>query len=345
MKAEDAEPAVPSDGALSNHELALAKLVRTGAAHTEVEAFIQSHPSIDLNAQCDSGATVVHWAALLGQLDTLKCILRRGTAGFDVRAATTLMYPLHWACTSGKLRVAQWLIEDGGADINAQDVKGTTPLMIAAQYHHTSLVEYLMTAGADAAILDNDADSALHWAAYKDAAMSIKPLLYRPPPAQRVSPTAMDAFGSTPLHLAASQGSCKALALLLTHGDGPAAVALSDKKGRTPLQVAAERGQHATRRLLEAHAAGKRVDPDDFSLTMPPMDLWWRDALDQGASALQQISERLGLATATAEARPSDDAAVGRTPPPAREMTEIKPSDKPAVLEMKPVVEDGGELI
>lgn len=342
----------------------LCALIRDGATRAAIETHLTNNPDVDILSRVED-ATVSHWASLLGQLETLKCFAELGSAGtFVIAAESTGMQPMHWACTSGQLRVAQWLVEECGVDINAKDIKGTTPLMIAVQYHHTSLVEYLLGAGADASLLDNDGDSALHWAAYKDSAMSVKPLMYRPPPAQRVAPNMQDAYGSTPLHLAAAQGSCKALALLLHHGDGPGALGMADRKGRTPMQVASERGQHATRRMLEAQAAGKLVDPDDFALSLPPVDLWWRDALERASSTVALLSERIGLSARGTG--PGGDGAAGAAPAAAhpaaeegQEMTEMSSSSKDkeeesraqqgkkkmAVLEMKPVVEDGGELI
>ncbi len=103
------------------------------------------------------------------------------------------MYPLHWACTEGHLRVIIWVCVVGslvcllsttkipyslnsvtllfflqflehGADIDATDKQGCTPLVIAAQYGSAECVIMLVKRGANTEILDMNGDSALHWA-------------------------------------------------------------------------------------------------------------------------------------------------------------------------------------
>ena len=317
-----AAPASTPEQALAT----LFSLVRGGARRPEVEAHLVSHPSIDCGTQQLEGTTISHWAALLGQLENLQ-LFAEHKVSFDVPAANSGMLVLHWAATSGQVRVAQWLIEEQKLDINAVDVKGATPLMIATQYHHLALVEYLVGAGADASLCDRDGDSAMHWAAYKDNSKALRLLLYKVPPPMRVSPATPDSYGSTALHLAAAQGACKTLAVLVYHGDAPAALEAADGKGRTPLRVAIERGMHPTRRMLEAHAAGRPVDADDFSLVLPPVEVWWREALAQGSHALQELSHRIGLGPAAAATAPAPAAAL------------------PMEMEMKPVVEHGGEPV
>lgn len=102
----------------------------------------------------------------------------------------------------------------------------------------------------------------------------------------RVSPATADVYGSTALHLAASQGACRTLAVLVYHGDAPAALAATDAKGRTPLQVATQRGVHSTRRMLEVHAAGRPVDADDFTLALPPVEVSQASTISRQARVL-----------------------------------------------------------
>ena len=51
--------------------------------------------------------------------------------------------------------------------MNCRDKSGCTPLLIAAQYAQSDLVAYLICCGADAAAVDMNGDTALHWASYK----------------------------------------------------------------------------------------------------------------------------------------------------------------------------------
>ncbi len=51
-----------------------------------------------------------------------------------------------------------------GADIDATDKQGCTPLVIAAQYGSAECVIMLVKRGANTEILDMNGDTALHWA-------------------------------------------------------------------------------------------------------------------------------------------------------------------------------------
>ena len=83
---------------------------------------------------------------------------------------------LHIAAKSGGPRFTESIIERG-ADVNAKDPKGFTPLHYAANqpYYwanreiHLKLVEVLLKAGADVNAKDNEGATPLHYAAMNDA--------------------------------------------------------------------------------------------------------------------------------------------------------------------------------
>lgn len=52
---------------------------------------------------------------------------------------------------------------DNGANVNAQDANGTTPLMRAAYGGLTELVVYLLEHGANKEIMDFDGNKAVHY--------------------------------------------------------------------------------------------------------------------------------------------------------------------------------------
>ena len=102
--------------------------------------------------------------------------------------------PLHWAASLGHRDEAKRLLL-AGADPNAKDNLGRTPLFRALKNRHYDVAELLLDKGAD--------------------------------------PSAFDYPGSTPLHLAAKTGDAAAAALLIKRGAN--VNASHDAKSRTPM--------------------------------------------------------------------------------------------------------------
>ena len=70
------------------------------------------------------------------------------------------MTPLHIVCSTEKsqlthLKIAKMLVRHG-ANLDAQDSCGSTPLLLACHSNQTQLVEFLLTAGCDANIPDQE---------------------------------------------------------------------------------------------------------------------------------------------------------------------------------------------
>lgn len=164
------------------------------------------------------------------------------------------MRPLHWTATEGGIPHASLLLQYG-ADVEATDGSGCTPLLIAAQYGQTELVAYLLqTCGANGRAVDSSLDSALHWAAYKGSIHVCGHLLYR----NELSWTAVDNYGQTPLHLASLRGNTAVVRYLLDQGE-PSDVRrllnLPDKNGKTPLDLAIARKRPTVELVLRQHLA------------------------------------------------------------------------------------------
>ncbi|KIG14956.1 Ankyrin repeat protein [Enhygromyxa salina] len=76
---------------------------------------------------------------------------------------------LHWAAHAGRLRCAATLLQ-AGANPNAQDHRGRTPLMLAlSQRPVAQLIDLLLSAGADPDARDHHGWSALHYLAASTA--------------------------------------------------------------------------------------------------------------------------------------------------------------------------------
>lgn len=100
----------------------------------------------------DHGAAVdVFAAAALGDVARLEKILAdRQSLGTHANSYGTT--PLHWSARNGQLESARQLI-DRGADIDAQDAIGCSPLWYAAYWGGTSeMVHFLCSQGADVSL-------------------------------------------------------------------------------------------------------------------------------------------------------------------------------------------------
>ena len=107
-----------------------------------VRALLES-PLTNVNARNKAGETALMYAALHGDLDTAKALLKRG-AQVNSEGWT----PLHYAASAGHLEMVTWLLENH-AYIDAGSANGTTPLMLAAREKRTTVARYLVEQGAD----------------------------------------------------------------------------------------------------------------------------------------------------------------------------------------------------
>jgi len=67
---------------------------------------------------------------------------------------------LHYAAWKGHKEIAELLIANG-ADVNAKDYKGVTPLHVAAWEGHTEVAELFIAKGADVNAKMEDGDTPL----------------------------------------------------------------------------------------------------------------------------------------------------------------------------------------
>ena len=69
-------------------------------------------------------------------------------AGVDVNAPEGDNYPLHWAAVGGDLNTVKLLLEHG-ADPSVRDSAGRTPAMDAPRNDHKELADYLEKSAAE----------------------------------------------------------------------------------------------------------------------------------------------------------------------------------------------------
>lgn len=175
--------------------------------------------------QCDWGEDVIE--LLLGT----GCALD-GADGRDELGRT----PLHWACATGKLRVAELLLTRRRgpiADVNAVELRNKTSLHIAAAHGREDIVQLLLKHGADIEARSDGGWTPLHNACDKGAVEIVRLLLQA---GAKINAQLLN--GVTPLHLAAQAGHREVVECLLERPDLKRRV--RDNFGSTPFLRAAQ---------------------------------------------------------------------------------------------------------
>jgi ankyrin repeat protein len=132
-----------------------------------------------------------------------------------------------------------------GANVNVQDVKKRTPLILAASNGHTSVVTFLVSNGADVNLKDGDGQSPLMYAAKGSFAETAAYLLENGAEVNVRSKKK----GITALMLAAVSDNVELVRMLLEHG---ADASLTDTLGRSAMILAEKKGNSAVVELLSA---------------------------------------------------------------------------------------------
>jgi len=186
------------------------------------------------------------------------------------RDMMTLTHVVSW---HGLLRPLQLLL-DRGAEVDAKDGGGWTPLSWAAMGGHEAVVQLLLNRGAEVNAKDKAGSTPLSQAAREGYKTVVQLLLDR-----GAEVNTKDAKGWTPLSLAAIGGHEAVVQLLLDRG---AEVNTKDAEGWIALSWAAREGREALVRLLLDQ--GAEVDVEDTDNCTP---LSW--AVIRGHEAIVQL--------------------------------------------------------
>ncbi|XP_071494309.1 uncharacterized protein [Diadema antillarum] len=138
---------------------------------------------------------------------------------------------LHRASLQGHIDVVMALME-AGADANATDSSGNTPVIFAAEGDEPAVVKYLVGKGADVNQGNKNGRRAVHCAAYKGLADCMRILIN-----SGCDVNLQDDDGDTAIHDAVNKGGVDVVELLL--GSRELDLALTNKRDLTPLQFAA----------------------------------------------------------------------------------------------------------
>jgi ankyrin repeat protein len=195
----------------------------------------------DVNARDERRRNVLHnlaadnncdWGNEVIQLLLKQDIYLDGPNGQD----DLLRSPLHWACATGKMHLAEQLLtrpRSPKSDINATEIRGKTSLHIAAARDRNDIVEMLLKFGALVNVKSDGGWTPLHNACEKGLADIVQILLSR-----EADENARLLNGMSPLHLAAQGGHLEVVKLLLQRKNIKRAT--RDTFGFTPFLRAAQ---------------------------------------------------------------------------------------------------------
>ena len=195
--------------------------------------------------------TPLHYAAFWGLHPVIEFLIIEHSQDVCSRGSTDNATPLHLASRNGHLKAACQLIEHG-ADLQAQNNNGDTPLHLALQESQVdvAVARMLIERGADPTAQNNDGWAPLHlvsdwgeWGQVGVARMLIE---------HCADLTIHNNYGWTPLHLASDWGQVDVARMLLEHGADPTA---QNNYGWTPLHLASQEGDVDVARMLIEHGA------------------------------------------------------------------------------------------
>ena len=180
----------------------------------------------------ENGMTALHWEAKKGCPDVVKSLV---DAGADIEARNSLgRSPLLVACENGNFAKAKMLVK-AGASVRATDNERETCLTLAAHHGHKETVRYLV--GLPEVEVNHEGlnkHTALHSALLKAHSDVVQVLIDAGADIE-----AKDQIGYSPVHLACRSGTLAIVKMLVDAGAG---VHLRDNEGGTCLMLAGDSG-------------------------------------------------------------------------------------------------------
>jgi ankyrin repeat protein len=196
---------------------------------------------IDVNLPDQDGRTPLMLAAQNGELSTVQDLLSYGA---NVNAADNNGWtPLMCAAENGHLMAIQALLSAPGIDIDAKSPDGDAALILAAQNGNDEAVKALINKGANVNAANNNGWTPLMSAAQHGHLTTIQILLS----AKGIDIDTKNSDGATALILAAANGKDDIVKELINNG---ADVNITDNNGRTPQMWALQGGHQTTAQIL-----------------------------------------------------------------------------------------------
>lgn len=208
-----------------------------------VNAFLAARMNPNVKEPVSQAAPLIASSAR-GDIEIVRTLLN---AGADVNARDRGGYtPVLRALEKSNLEIADLLLARPEVELNAQGASGVTVLMQYVGLNNEDMVRKVLDRGATVELQDSDGDTALHRAAQSGNVEILELLL-----AKGAKPDVQNKVGGTALMWAAVFGHEDAARALLEKGADPS---LKDNQGRTASDWAIENKREEIAHLLQTWA-------------------------------------------------------------------------------------------
>jgi hypothetical protein len=153
-----------------------------------------------------------HWIFLVFAFAAriiLKQMLNSETALPASTSTHPLAHPIFRAVADGDYHAVRLFLAEDRSLVHAQDPGQNTPLHYAAEHGQTTIVELLLSAGAQVNAINQHGMTALHWAADRGNLRMVQALVKA-----GASVSTLDQDGETPVQMAALHGHLQVAAYL-----------------------------------------------------------------------------------------------------------------------------------
>ncbi|XP_029434484.1 E3 ubiquitin-protein ligase MIB2 isoform X2 [Rhinatrema bivittatum] len=128
-------------------------------------------PNVDFTVQNRQGFNLLHHSALKGNTLAVHRIVGRARQLVDAKKEDGFT-ALHLAALNNHQEVAEILIKEGRCDVNLRNNRLQSPLHLAVTQGHTGLLQLLVQEGADVNAEDEDGDTPMHIALERQQLLS-----------------------------------------------------------------------------------------------------------------------------------------------------------------------------
>ncbi|XP_067685768.1 ankyrin-3-like [Haliotis asinina] len=201
-----------------------------------------THRVLYVNSTDNNGITPLMLAAGYGSKVVFQLLIDRAadTSAKDDTDKTIL----HWACEGGNVEIVKDLLTQYTVDINSNDRKGMTPMLLAAYRGKSDVLGLLIKKGANALAVDHRKRNILHLSCTGGHVDTVRYVLNQ----TSVDINSKDHIETTPVLLAAYHGEIKVFDILVKNGADLTAV---DECGDNILHCACRGGSvEITNRIL-----------------------------------------------------------------------------------------------